>query len=109
LQLSYILFNQQNFNKKHSFISGDFDLINGGEQKFTPLQNMDMIFVGMNQFKAPRDSFISISLNINNFLSQASFNLETNFAFFAVGYTYIAFQMKQQYVCEDCVKSPNIY
>ena len=30
LQLSYILFNQQSFNKKHSFISGDFDLINGG-------------------------------------------------------------------------------
>lgn len=67
---------------------------------------MDMMFVGVNQFKVPRDSTSSVSLNFNNFMGQATLNVNTNIPYFAVGYTFLAFDMKQQFVCEDCTKSP---
>ncbi len=91
MKFSYILFNQRAITDKHSFIAGDFDLLNGNQYKLTPLQNMDNMIIGLNQFKAPRDQLYSVQVNFANFFGQAYFTANTNIAYFDAGYTYVAF------------------
>lgn len=109
VKLSYLIINQRTFNEKNSFITGTFALPGDGQYKFTPLQNMDMTLVGLNTFKAPRDRLLSLSLNFNNFLGQASFNLTSNTPYFTASYTFVAMEFKLQYICDDCPNSPAIY
>jgi hypothetical protein len=90
LRYSYILYSQQNLVDQHSFIAPSFSLINDGQYKFTPLQNMGMRMVGLNQFKVPRDKLFTLQLNFENYLGQAYFSAASNIPYFGVGFTLIA-------------------
>ena len=93
------MFNQRTITEKHSFLVGDFSLLNGNQYKFTPLQNMDTILVGLNDFKTPRDQLYSQQLSFSNFLGQATFASVSNIPFFNTGFSFLAFEIKLQFIC----------
>lgn len=72
-KFSYILFSQKVLTEKHNYLTNDIFLINGNQFRFTPLQNMDMMFVGLTNLKASRDQYYSSYLAFNNYLGQAYF------------------------------------
>lgn len=88
---SYILFSQKTLTEKHNYLSADFFLINQNQYKFTPLQNMDMVFSGLINIKTPRDQLYTPYLGFSNYLGQAYFEATTNFAYFGLGYSFFAF------------------
>jgi hypothetical protein len=104
-----LAFSKKVLSEKHSFIVGDFYLINGNQHKISGLQNMGMLLVGLLGFKAPRDQIYSFSLAFNNYLEQSFFEAGSNYPYFALDFTYVAFEMQMKYVCDDCPKSPTIY
>ena len=91
MRFSFILYSQQNLTEQHSFIASNFYLVNDAQYKFTPLQNMDMKIVGLNQFKVPRDKLFSLELNFDNYLGQAYFSVVNKFPYLGVGFTFLAF------------------
>lgn len=68
-----------------------------------------MLLVGLLGFKAPRDQIYSFNLAFNNYLEQSFFEASANYPYFALDFTYVAFEMQMKYVCDDCPKSPTIY
>lgn len=70
---------------------------------------MGMMLVGLSEFKVPRDQLYSSSLAFNYYMGQANFKADTNILYFGTGYTYIAFETRTQYYCENCPNSPIIF
>lgn len=53
-------------SEKHSFIANDFILVNGNQNRFTGLRNMEMVFVGLMGFLVPRDTRYTNNLIFEN-------------------------------------------
>lgn len=70
---------------------------------------MNMIATGLSGFKIPRDQLYQFTLKFESYFGQSYFDVVTNFKYFLLDFTFIALEMKQKYVCEDCTNSPLIY
>ena len=109
LRYSYILFSNQVIVEKHDYIVGDFKLVNGEEYKFSSLSHMDLLLTGLNSFHIPRDRNYRFSLAYRSMFGQGYFSLQTPDPHLQTGFSYMAVEMIQKYVCEDCTDSPIIY
>lgn len=50
-----------------------------------------MMIAGLAGFKIPRDQFYQFSLTFDNYFGQSYFDLATNFKYFLLDFTFIAF------------------
>lgn len=70
---------------------------------------MNMVAAGLLGLKVPRGQRYSFDLAFQSYLEQSYFDTQTNYNYFTVDVTFIAFEMQQKFICDDCPNSPVIY
>lgn len=84
-------------------------LLNSDQYKFASLQYMGMAITGVTGFKVPRADFYSFGLTLTNLGGLSYYDLVTNYKYLDLYFSYLAIEMKFNFVCQDCTDSPIIY
>lgn len=108
IRYSYILFSNQALIGKHHYILGDFELLNNVKHSITPLSNMGMLMTGLTSFHIPRSQSYQLNLAFDSYFGQGYFQAKTSHAFLPLNFTFLAMEMMQRFVCEDCPDNASI-
>lgn len=106
---SYVLFSKRTLSEMHNYKTDTFSIFSNTQYKFQSLQSTGMVFSGFNGIKITRDTNSFFSLSNSDVGSNTFFSVESTFEFFEYNFTFIALEMKINYVCQDCPDSPIIH
>ena len=101
LYYTYVIFSNKALNEKHRQVNGNFYLLNSAYE-FKPLENMGMLLAGLTSFTVPRNTDFSFQLTFDEMNSKGVFGTSTSHDFLAFGFSYLALEIQENYVCSDC-------